>query len=57
MDAPETKTVIVPIRLSPSMADRFRRAAIRDGRRLSEWLREAGRKASEGDTAGTQNAA
>jgi hypothetical protein len=36
----ELKSEIIPVRLSPSQADRFRRQAEHEGLRLSSWLRD-----------------
>jgi hypothetical protein len=36
----QKKTEIIRIRATPTQVDRFREGAAKDGRRLSEWLRE-----------------
>jgi hypothetical protein len=36
----EKKSEIIPIRVTPTQAERFRERAAEEGRRVSEWMRE-----------------
>ncbi len=42
--AVETKSRIVPVRITPTQEKAFRVQAEREGRRLSEWLRETAQR-------------
>lgn len=40
----ENKTEVIPVRLTPTQADRVRKLATEQGQRLSEWFREVAKR-------------